>query len=526
MSDRSAYRNVGVHLSKLAMVLGLAMAPLSAFAQTGTASGSGTPAVSSCDAYVGLSNKVAGCILASLDHATSYFFSSFYPYVSEAIAAVMLLGIILYGVMIAFSMVENIGRDTVMLVVKIALVTYCTTNVDTLYYTATDMMNAGAQAVIQAVPTSGDADGTKTFTNITCLKNMTNASITNGVPPTGPWLAIDCMLDTVIGIKVPSADGSTDTSFTNQNLNPNRNGLSRGLLYIFTSGLKTSIVGVILGVIGLLFLYSLIRLTIKVLLVFISGYLAVAFLMIISPLFIPLVLLPGEAPKQYFDKWVKLLIGFGMQPVMMVAFITLFISAMDLAMFSSDYSVAYRIAGDASRQSGFDLNQYIADHSAIVKKPINLYDEKNGKINPPVQQVIDNSVIPESAESKCGQAAFLTGGTDDPACKNQKPVQFYRDALDWEALATARSPAVQMEDGATTVGQQLSREVIAASIYCAVLLFVLNKFAAAVPHLVSNLVGSNDMSMRNIALGQTSEAQVSPALRLMQGGRPAKASGG
>ena len=449
---------------------------------------------SNCSQYVGLTNHIAGCILNSVDHAAHQFYAQFFPYVSRAVLAVTLLGVILYGVMIAAGMIENVGRDTIIFFIKVAAVSFFVQNSDYMYTTVYGIMNDTATEVVSMVPTNSSADGTVNFDQLTCLGNMTSASVQSGKAPTGPWLAIDCLIDTVIGIKVPNANGQTnsDASATNKKISLQRSGVSRGLIYFFSSCLTSSTVGMIIGAIGFLFLWSLIALTIKTLLAYISGFLGVTFLIIISPLFIPLVLLPGEVPKQYFGKWLELVIGLALQPILMLIFIILFISAVDLAMFSGDYSIMYRIAGDATRKQGFDINQYIADHNGVdPAKPIKLFETKTGALSPELSENKAMSLVNGLFESKCGQEALgVTLSADDKkACAQTAPVQAYRRSLDWEKLASARSPAVQMEDGAATNGQQLSREVLSSSIFCAVILLVLNRVASVVPAMINDLVG-------------------------------------
>jgi len=492
-------RSIAVLLTMLLVAVGLILLADNSFAQTATntAQTNSATGVSSCSGYAGVTNRIASCVLDALDGATNLFFYQFYPYVSRAIVAVMTLGVILYGIMIGFSMVENLGRDTIMLVVKISLVAYCTTNTDVLYNTMISMMNAGGAAVIQAVPASGNADGTADFANITCMNNLRSVSADNGKPAMGAWLAIDCMLDTVIGIRVPNADGSTTETVTNQTLSTDRTGLSRGLLNFFWGGLTKSIMGTMLGVLGLMFMWSLILLSMRTLFTFLSGYMAVAFLLIISPIFIPLVLIPGQgdgAARSYFDKWTKLLIGAALQPVLMMVFVTLFIASVDLTMFSGDYSVIYRIAGDASRAQGFDINSYIDSHNAMVKRAyVPVLATTGGAWTDQVVHTA-SGLYAQNSTTNCAGASALSGGTDDPNCKNVQPIQIYRDSIDWQALADARSPAVVMEGGATTTGQEISREVFAATIFAAVMLFVMNKFASLVPALVAQVTGSSGLN--------------------------------
>ncbi len=468
-----------------------------------------TQGPSNCSAYVGLTNHIAGCILQTVDDAARLFYVEFFPSLSRFVAAITLLGVVLYGVMIVAGMVDDVGKSSVLLALKIGAVSFFVHNSDYMYDTVYGAMNNTAAQVLAVVPVSGTAAGNVNFNQVTCLGNMVSAAVQSGKPITGPWLAIDCMLDTVIGIKVPNANGQTNADAakaTNPKFKLEPTGVSRGLLYFFSSSLTTSVVGLIIGAVGLLFIWSLVALVIKALLAYISGFLGVTFMIIISPLFIPLVLLPGELPKQYFKKWCELIIGMAFQPILMLVFIIMFIAAVDLAMFSGDYSIMYRIAGDASRQSGFNVNEYIAKHNGVEpKKPVKLWDVKTDRVNPELTQKTGKNLVNGLFESKCGQEALkgvAMSAADAKACANVSPVQTYKRSLDWEKLAAARSPAVVVDPSAASAssggtaltdaqqkGQQLSREVLASSIFAAVMLLVLNRIASIVPALINDLVG-------------------------------------
>ena len=81
-----------------------------------------------CGNYVGLTNRIAGCIRETVDAAADRFFTGFYPIVQSAIGAVMTLAVIIYGILLSYGMVEKLGRDTMVLVIKLACVVAFTTS--------------------------------------------------------------------------------------------------------------------------------------------------------------------------------------------------------------------------------------------------------------------------------------------------------------------------------------------------------------------------------------------------------------
>ncbi len=205
---------IALFIAALAMVL-LLLTPEPSHAQTKRVPCGSYIGAQYYSNYAGLTNHIANCVRDTLDSATDDFFdpqTGFYPLVSRAIMAVMTLAIIIFGIMATFGMLEKPGRDSIMLLLKIAAVTFFTTNSDWMYHQVLASMDSAAQSVVSFSPITGNADNTgKGFDQVECFKNMQD--VQNNVDPrttlSGPWLAMDCMIDSVIGIKVNSQYGIT-----------------------------------------------------------------------------------------------------------------------------------------------------------------------------------------------------------------------------------------------------------------------------------------------------------------------------
>ena len=457
-----------------------------------------------CKSYVGLTNHVAGCVRDTLKTSTARFFTDFYPMVSRAIGAAMTIAVALFGMMAGIGMLEKVGRDSIILLLKIAMVSYFAMNSDMMYTQVTGLMDSTAQSVMGFVPSSGPADNSgKDFSQVTCLKNMINAQQvddpTKGVG--GPWLAMDCMIDTVVGIKMDSNVTTTSINSTyNEMKNAKDKGLSRGLLYLFFASYHSSVMGFILAIIGFVFLWGMMVMVIKALFIYLAGYIGIAVMMIVSPLFIPMVLF--QSTKVFFDKWVKLVISFALQPIIILVFITFSISAVDLATFSGDYSMMYRIAGDASRVKGFSLNTYLSTPVAVTpatnppttKAPIDTKEMVYGQVKgdvydaiPMLQTELDG--IAGISNSKCTATLMAQDADLKAKCTKGYAMKVYTKSLDWDQLAAMRSPAVVMSGNAKTKGEQLSREVLAAAVFAGIVIFVMNQLLQVIPLVAYDLVG-------------------------------------
>lgn len=465
-----------------------------------------------CSQYVGVANRVVTCVRETLKHAmmgdgegSTSFFTSFYPLVQSMIAGFLTLGIIIYGIMAAYGMLEKISRDVMMLTVKLAFIGFFTLNVNLMYTELMAVMDSLGQAVIGFAPAQED---TETNRQSVCLKEMIEASEANDADYTAPWMSVDCLLDSIIGIKMVDADsialgGESSEKVGNRLLNGT--GLSRGLIAFFFSSMGTSILGLIIAIIGFLFLYSLVFLIAKALFTYLMGYLGLTVLMIVAPIFIPLVLF--RKTKEFFDHWVKLLISFTLQPVLVLAFVTFSIMAVDLALFSGEYSVMYRIAGEASKQGGegtFNLNQYLTDKGAYVKEPRVLAEYRTSR-DPIKDFKKDTSGIIEGlAKADCSELAMKNDAELKQRCSEAFPIKKWVDTINWKKLAAARNPAVDdpgAEEGdASTMtaedrkGRQLSREVLAAVIFATMVVLIMNGLVNIVGVIANGLVGEEFQS--------------------------------
>jgi len=460
------------------------------FAQFTTASAttlvaSGTPGGSSmvakCDDFPGISNRIVKCVRTTLSNASDRFFTGFYPMISRAVTAFITLGVIVYGVMMAMGMVEKIGRDSIVLLLKIAFVAYFVQNTDMLYEWVVSAMDSLSNSMFS-------------FSNVshpTAPVCMVKASI---------WERLDCLMDTMFGIKTsaaagaPAAAGGTDAT-SNENLSGH--GLARGMIAFFSSALVSSVPGFIIGIIGFMFMYTMLFFLVKVLFTFLMSYMALLFLMILAPIFIPLVIF--KVTKQYFDNWVKLIISCALQPVIIVTFVSFAVAGIDVAVFSGDKSFVRTIAGDAAKVKPFNLNEYIEDNNGYVDHTFGP-EIKAQNSEPDVENtVVQQGVAGAARISECGltKGAPAGGAPSLPGmvsaaqeCTRGWIVGVSLKAIDWEALAEARVPAVTVTAPAKNKEEALMQELYASAILTAVMCFVMNALMKVVPQIANDLVGS------------------------------------
>jgi type IV secretory pathway VirB6-like protein len=314
---------------------------------------------------------------------------------------------------------------------------------------------------------------------------------------------------------------------------------------------------------------------IKVLFAFLVAFIGLAFMIMLGPLFIPLVLF--RATKTYFDKWVEFIITTALQPVLLLTFVTFATAAMDLVIFSGERSVYRTIAGSKAQQPGFNMNKYLmGDPKADPNNPglytvdgfiiknsgngmeikgesspldlnqirgsvhgaytANISDCISRNIGTPVPRLNGTSTTapaapPAGAAPAAGGPSLSNiGGTVNNLrdCSRTFIKSFVYREIDFQKLAEARNPAVNatLETGDSNVAdakaRQLRRELMASTFLAMVMMFLMNALMRIVPELTNDLTGSLTTTPNYFNLGGQWSAQ---QMLAQQAGGAARSAG-
>ncbi len=147
-------------------------------------------------------------------------------------------------------------------------------------------------------------------TSIKCAATLNQADV---------WGRVDCALNTLIG-------GIFDPSL-----------LLAGLFGFFVCAFISGTFGLFVALIGFACIATLVFALLRATYVTISAYVALALMAIISPIFITCVLF--SVTRAYFDKWLKLTIGFMLQPMFLFAYLSMMLAAFDTVVYDGPYSI-------------------------------------------------------------------------------------------------------------------------------------------------------------------------------------------
>lgn len=329
----------------------------------------------------GLTLPVVVAIKEVMEEAlTSTLVDTVYLYFEPAMAAFILLAVVVFGIKMATGGTRHPLSEAAFLAIKVALVVEFTGNMEywmNILFDITDnLMSMVVAALTGSYFTSGTADGlAQAFGGRVC-------QAAEGLPePPAPqyliWHQIDCMLVNFMGF---SAAGS----------------IFSALFGFFTSMVFSGYLGIYITTTGISAFIGFLFAILRVAYMYVASLMAIAFLIVLAPMFIPLVLF--KATNRFFEKWLQQLISFTLQPVIMAAFVVFMIKTYDLVLFTSEtISISVALTGEPTTPDEFDLTQFMENintyfqSSGITTGPIFENPESLG--GPDAQLAVFNSTI-------------------------------------------------------------------------------------------------------------------------------------
>jgi type IV secretion system protein VirB6 len=139
------------------------------------------------------------------------------------------------------------------------------------------------------------------------------------------WDALDCRLTFYLGLASPTSEGLTMVKGGGGAMK-----IGRGILNMLWGLLFSWRLPIIIFL--LLFTIFLLSMVVHLVHLYILAMIAVSILIFFGPIFIPLALF--EKTKGFCDQWVKLLVGYSLQPVMVLAIISFMLITFDKILFT------------------------------------------------------------------------------------------------------------------------------------------------------------------------------------------------
>ncbi|MFO0388980.1 MAG: type IV secretion system protein [Alphaproteobacteria bacterium] len=278
----------------------------------------------------GLTARFVVCIKEPILVAVRDFLSVFCNYLASFVAAAGSLAVILWGALMVTGKNSAPVRDLGVLAVKLGAVAIFTDNFGGFFPVFLDTMEWMLEAVTSYVAFSP---------SFGCLPANGSASI-------GMWQRVDCTLDSLVG-----------GIFSPFNI-------YLGITGFLVSALFSQSVGLFIGLLGLMVIGQLIWAMARGLYIFISAYIAFALMVCVSPLFIPLILF--RATFGYFEKWLRITMGFMLQPVFLFTYLAMMMAAYDVVVYTGTNSLYRSIAGNEVDNPGFKLGDWLLNNGVYA----------------------------------------------------------------------------------------------------------------------------------------------------------------
>ncbi|WP_374699586.1 type IV secretion system protein [Wolbachia endosymbiont (group A) of Limnophora tigrina] len=262
-------------------------------------------------------------------HAKGSFLSVAQKRLKNTVTAILILALILFSIKVMSGGVRS-PQEMYMLIIKFALVIYFTTGSTMSHYYGelTKLSNGLSEIVLKASSES------KNICNYEAGKDYEYDRAGQKVSYSylAPWDRLDCRILFYLGAPLDGIGGKIGT------------GGVATLAVLLGAAPVLLVAGSVIGIIfaGGQILVALVCIFMAILLmmvilwmcyVFILSLVALSVIVILSPLFIPMVLF--QHTKGYFDGWVKELITYSLYPVILFAFLSFMFIACDKIYFKN-----------------------------------------------------------------------------------------------------------------------------------------------------------------------------------------------
>lgn len=334
--------------------------------------------------------RIVNCLRGTIISATSLFLygdagnNGFYSWIRPGVLAAVILAVVTFGYQIMFGMLQKPGPDMAKMMLKVVVVLGL---VNTLPYWLGAV--TGFMEDILAV--------------ITANMGVMNNTVETGCPYAASlmvndaeiaqtaddmWRRWDCVLHFVVGTS--DAPGGL----------AGRIGLASGITGFLVATLFSGEAGFMIFMVGVIAIVTLIFSVLRAVHIYITAYIGLAMMMAVGPIFIPCLLFRPTMP--YFDKWVKNLVGFAVQPMFLFGFLALMFAGMQSMIWTSDTSLYRSITGnDYTAITGAPtLGEYLQERRLLTYRAKLgwLFNLGEAEVDNPI--VNPNPTIPEEVANE------------------------------------------------------------------------------------------------------------------------------
>lgn len=260
----------------------------------------------------GFTRRVVSCVRETVLGSVNLIMEDVFDFFRPILAVCVTLALAFWGWRVMTGRSPYVLRSGFPLVIKIGAVMLMFSvtgfNFTYLFGKLVDGMGELLGIVTDYVNFSPSFDGTCIFPNFS-----------DDDPSMVVWDRVDCALDVLIGGLIPNSS------------------VKLGIGGFLLAALLTNGPGIFIAMLGFLMIVQFAFAIARAVYIFIMSYLAFSVMAMIAPMMLPLILF--EATKGYFEKWLRLSMGFLLQPAFLLVYLTMLLAAFDTVVYTGPYSL-------------------------------------------------------------------------------------------------------------------------------------------------------------------------------------------
>lgn len=393
----------------------------------------------------GVANRFVPCIKNVIIKSAKSFFDAIYPMLSGAIYTTLTLAIIFFAAMLLTQWIPTpkASSETFMLLVKVGAVVWFTSNLQWIFDNAVAILDGLIHSV-----TTFTYSGSGGF----ALRCSLSLSV---------WERIDCILDRVIGIS--STAGQE---------------ISNGIIGFLWDNAFSGAMGILIFLGGLYMIASLVMGMFRAIAQYLISLMLLSLIVMVGVIFIPLILFKQTAGG-FFNEWLKQLMSVILQPVVVFAFLSVLVTALDVTMFSGPNSFYRTVAGNQSSNSDFSLSRYMEDNDLFQRRQAGPLTED---IVPPTGQPTTTEANTRNASNTPDNPRPRTAGS-----LTEILVGIEYRTIDWQKLQNIRQGGPSIGSGPP---EEAMRKAVGNSLLMSIVtVFLLVQMMNQIPQLAQDLTG-------------------------------------
>ena len=305
-------------------------------------------------------NTIKNAILGDVNKGTTGYLKPIVTFLLPYLWAAVMLSVVMMGIKLATLGVEEVLRETMELVSRIAIAVYLIYNAGYLYDASLSIMGELVSIVSTGFinVANGDVGQSACFTQAQ-----------NGLPQDAvkseyvPWVGIDCMANALLGVATGPVVVTTS------------------LVVIIGAALFSGTLGLAVIIMAIMAIGIFLLAIMRAVYVFILSYFILAMLIVITPLIAPLLIFENGYTREFFWKWVELILSTIIQPMFIIGFLSFMVMVENVFVNGTDQDLPNCKLETFSGLSDSTQNEGICSFKQILNgKDPKSYTNSRGKI--------------------------------------------------------------------------------------------------------------------------------------------------